>query len=286
MLYRFQMRNGEKAEIPMDALVRAKEHIALMPDGGAGGPRDGGIWGWQWLGPGNIGGRIRAILIHPTLTSRIFIGAASGGIWRTDNGGTTWAPVDDFMASLAVTSLVMDPTNTNVLYAGTGEGFYNFDALPGAGIFKSADGGVSWSQLSSTNNASFRYVNRLAHHPTNANTLYAALRDAFAVVRSTDGGSSWTTILNTNAPPADVKIQASNPSRILVGCQDITGGIGQVWLSTDGGSNWTEETVGGAGSLPDSTGRCEVAFGTGNTFFALMNRHEGEIWRTTNAGTT
>lgn len=291
MQMRRDMRADESGQVPMGAIVRAKSILderrkALPPEPEGSDAADGGIWNWTWLGPGNIGGRVRTILPHPTISGRIFIGSVAGGIWRTDNSGASWTPVADFMTSLAVSSLVMDPGNSNVMYAGTGEGFYNFDALPGAGIFKSTNGGTTWNQLPSTNNSTFRYVNRLAHHPTTSNLLYAACGYSNTVQRSTNGGTSWTEALLTDSPVGDVKIQPTNGSRIAAGCLvSSAGNDGAVWLSTNGGTDWTEQTVGGS-KLPSSTGRCEVAFGSGNVLYALLNRNEGEVWRTTNMGST
>lgn len=279
MQLRRDLRADESGRVPMGAIVRAKQILdrrreALPQDGTDAS--DGGIWNWSWLGPGNIGGRVRAILPHPTITDRIFIGSVAGGIWRTDDGGDSWFPVNDFMTSLAVTSLVIDPGNSNVMYAGTGEGFYNFDALPGAGIFKSTDGGVTWNQLSSTNNDTFRYVNRLAHHPSSSNVLYAACGFSNTVQRSTNGGTSWTQVLVTDTPVGDVKIQSSNGARIAVGCLQGDGDDAEVWLSTNGGTIWNEQTEGGS-KLPSATGRCELAFGSGNILYAVLDRNEGEI---------
>src|SRR5438105_9428187 len=77
-----------------------------------------------------------------------------GGIWRSDDAGVSWRPVDDFMANLAVSSLVINPRDPNVMYAGTGEIYSNYDALHGGGIFKSTDGGVTWALLPATAPAS------------------------------------------------------------------------------------------------------------------------------------
>jgi hypothetical protein len=84
-----------------------------------------------------------------------------GGVWRTDDGGVSWQPVNDFLANLAITSLVIDPTNPKIVYAGTGEGFSNLDALRGAGIFRTTDG-VNWQALPAASGANFQFVNRLA----------------------------------------------------------------------------------------------------------------------------
>ncbi|MHC5066340.1 MAG: WD40/YVTN/BNR-like repeat-containing protein, partial [Planctomycetota bacterium] len=110
---------------------------------------------WQWLGPGNIGGRIRAIVIHPNTPTTMWAGAATGGVWKTTNGGASWAPLDDYPASLTIGCMVMEPGNPNHLYVGTGEGGYfdtiegtsNTAAILGAGIFESTDAGATWTQM-------------------------------------------------------------------------------------------------------------------------------------------
>ena len=103
---------------------------------------------WTPIGPGNIGGRVRAIAIDPRNANRLFIGAASGGIWLTEDAGQSYRPLQDFMGNLAIGALVIDPVNPNVMYAGTGE---SFAGLPGIGVFKSVDGGVTWAILQATN---------------------------------------------------------------------------------------------------------------------------------------
>src|SRR3990172_7394974 len=103
---------------------------------------------WTELGPGNIGGRIRSILIHPTEPNRMWLGSVSGGIWKTTDAGASWQPVNDLMANLNISTMVMQPGNPNIMYAGTGESFV---AGPfGAGVFKSTDSGNTWTQLPTT----------------------------------------------------------------------------------------------------------------------------------------
>ncbi len=123
----------------------------------------------------------------------MYIGAVAGGVWKTVNGGASWTSLNDFMSNLAVCALVIDPNNANTIYAGTGEGFFNFDAIRGAGIFKSTDAGASWTQLSSTNNADFYYVNDLDYDAVNG-VLYAATRKG--LYSSNDGGATFTTKIN------------------------------------------------------------------------------------------
>ena len=112
----------ENGVIDPDGLMRAKSHVDRMR--ALVSPLAGGISRGSWTnrGPGNVGGRIRALVIDPTAPQTMFIGSVSGGIWKTTNGGATWTPVDDFMANLAVSSIVMQPGAPSVMYAGTGEG--------------------------------------------------------------------------------------------------------------------------------------------------------------------
>src|SRR3954468_7825766 len=155
----------------------------------------GGVLGtWQALGPGNVGGRTRAIIIDPVTPNTMYAAGVAGGVWKTTNGGASWAPLDDFMANIAVACLAFEPGNSSVIYAGTGEGFFNADAVQGAGIFKSTDAGATWTRLASTNNSNFFFVNDIVVSSANAQHLYAATRSG--VWRSLDGGATWSLILN------------------------------------------------------------------------------------------
>src|SRR5215217_258758 len=140
-----------------------------FPNGtGGGGAGDGsastsGALGtWQSLGPGNVGGRTRSLLIDPTDPNVMYAGAVAGGIWKTTNGGSSWLPLNDFLANIAVTCLAFDPSNSSTIYAGTGEGFLNADGVRGAGIFKTTDAGAHWTRLAATvSNTNFFFVNDL-----------------------------------------------------------------------------------------------------------------------------
>ncbi|MBI3180041.1 MAG: hypothetical protein HYZ27_10295, partial [Deltaproteobacteria bacterium] len=153
---------------------------------GAFGPR--GARGGQWLGPGNIGGRTRALVIHPSRPDTIWAGSASGGIWKSTDRGRSWQPLDDFLASLAVCALVLDPKDPDTLWAGTGEGFHRRAITRGAGIFRSRDGGRTWSHLPATRGPEFGIVNRLAISADGA-VLLAATHQGLR--RSLDRGETW-----------------------------------------------------------------------------------------------
>jgi len=157
----------------------AESNIAEAGFGGA----------WTSLGPGNVGGRTRGLVIHPTTPNTMYAAGVAGGVWKTTNGGNSWTPLDDMMANLAVASLALDPGDPDTLYAGTGEGYFNIDAVRGAGIFKTTDAGATWTQLSSTSTSNFHFVNDIVVSPNNSQRVYAATRTG--VWRSTDGGASF-----------------------------------------------------------------------------------------------
>ncbi len=254
---RFQARLSADGTVPANALMNAKDqrdHLLTNPVDGAGISPDA----WTWIGPGNIGGRLRAIIIHPTNHDTMWVGSASGGVWKTTNGGASWFPLDDFMASLSVGCMAIDPINPNILYAGTGEGFFdagegtsNTAAIRGAGIFKTTDGGTTWTQLPSTADENWHFVNRLVIHPTNPSIIVAAT--ASGIYRTTNGGDSWTRTATIGT--LDVKADPSNPNRLVAGGDHHDPGA---YFSTDGGVTWQA-----ASGIPTNV-RVELAYAPSN----------------------
>ncbi|HEX2909755.1 MAG TPA: proprotein convertase P-domain-containing protein [Chloroflexia bacterium] len=295
------LRRDEKGEIPASGLTQALEHVKAMPkasspSGSGFQPASAGVYpgGWSWLGPANLGGRVRTLVIHPANSNIMWAGAAAGGVWKTTDGGGSWFPLDDFMPNLAVSTIIIDPTNPNILYAGTGEGFFNSDAIQGAGIFKTTNGGQNWSQLANTApsvSTNFLYVNRLAISP-DASAILAATRTG--IFRSTDGGQNWTQVLSSGtASVMDIQFDPT-PGVAISSRKAIAGGdSGKAWYSTNGGVSWTQATTSGVST--DSRVRIEVAYAARqpaivyasvNQYYGQYKQYNGEIWKSTNGGQT
>ncbi len=150
-----QRRQRGQAELPIDhlraELTKLERRERALARQRSGRMLTGGVVGWSAIGPGNIGGRTRAIVIDPANPSTMYAGGVTGGIWKSTDAGAGWHATDDLLPNLAISAIAMDPTNPNVLYAGTGEGFFASRAKHrGLGIFKSVDAGATWNLLPGT----------------------------------------------------------------------------------------------------------------------------------------
>ena len=186
-------------------------------------PKSSILQGWTPLGPGNIGGRTRALLINPGNPDVMYAAGVAGGIWKTTDGGRTpWQPLTDLLPTLAVCALAFDPANPEIIYAGTGEGYFNGDATKGAGIFRSFDGGTTWRRLDGTGTADFQYVNDIVVSPNNSSRIYAATRRG--IMRSIDGGASWTAVVNeqSNGGCTDLAIRLDRTTDVVLAACGLT----------------------------------------------------------------
>jgi photosystem II stability/assembly factor-like uncharacterized protein len=216
MYYRAKRQPLDPSIIPMRAYENALEQRRHMPRhalalGSAPGPfatiqstsgeAMAKLPAWEFLGPGNVGGRMRGFVIHPTNPDIMYVAGVSGGVWKTTDGGMSWATATDQLANIAFNSLAMNPANPDVIYGGTGEGYFREDVrgtglpLRGAGIFVTTDAGATWSRLTSTESEDFYWVNDLVISRLDPRRIYAATRTG--VWRSTDEGLTWTRVLAT-----------------------------------------------------------------------------------------
>ena len=206
-------------------------------------------------GPRNVAGRTRAILIDAADASgnTWIAGSVGGGVWKTSDQGSTWTNLSPDMENIAVTTLAQSASNAQILYAGTGEGWVgNIDAIDGSGVFKSSDGGSTWTNitpLSGTElNPDFSAVSRAVVDPTDANILVVSTSDK--IYRTSDGGTTWSqvydgawTVMHVIAAKSNFKVQYA-----AVKNEGIV-------KSIDGGLTWSA-----TGSFPVGTGtRIEIA---------------------------
>ncbi|HRI44529.1 MAG TPA: hypothetical protein PLL78_11520 [Fimbriimonadaceae bacterium] len=278
---RWQSRLSKDGTVPEGALTRALAQRGALLAGEERGSTD--FSPWTWLGPANIGGRIRSVVIDPNNPNTMYTGAMAGGVWKTTDGGANWFPLDGFMPAIGVCSLVMHPTNANVIYAGTGEGFFesvegsqNTAAIRGAGIFKTTDAGVTWNQIPTTNTPDWYFVNRIDFQPGNPSVMLAATNSG--IWRSTNGGDNWTQVWTGHA--YDIDFNPNNASQVVAGVHDNPG----VVYSSNAGLTFSNSTG------MSNVHRAEVkwAANTASTCYALVSamNQTASIYRSTNSGQT
>jgi photosystem II stability/assembly factor-like uncharacterized protein len=265
----------QRREVERDTALRSREKSAgLQPSQ------------WQSLGPGNVAGRIRTIAFDPRNSRRVFVGAATGGLWISEDAGASWRAYSDFLPNLSITTLVIDPSNPQVMYLGTGEASQGF---VGVGAFKSSDAGATWQFLAATNvdvNADWRFVNRLAIHPSQTSILLAGVtNDNFttgAIYRSVDAGATWTKVAPFKA--LDIAFEPGNPGNAVAGLDD-----GTIAFSRDAGASWSRTSpLIASPSGRSNTARAEIAFARSQPglVYASIDNEKGELWRSTDSGGT
>lgn len=230
------------------------------------------------LGARNIGsaamsGRVAALsAVHEGDRLTVYIGSASGGVWKSANGGTTYKPVFDKETSQSIGAVAVDPTNPKTVWVGTGESWTRNSVSIGDGIYKSTDGGENWTNLGLKES---ERIAKILIDPSAPNTVYVCVpgklwsdSDDRGVYKTTDGGKSWTKILKgTNASTgcSMVSMDSSNPKTIYAGMWDFrrkgwtfrSGGNGEtapsgsgMFKSTDGGATWSDLNAASAKGLP------------------------------------
>lgn len=230
---------------------------------------------WVERGPNNIGGRTRAIVYDPNdLTQKkVWAGGVTGGLWYNNdvsNVDSSWKSVNDFWDNISITSIAFDPNNSLIAYVGTGEGF-GANASRGAGIWKTINGGSTWSQISST--TGFYYVNDIVvRNESSTSVIYAAVDGGYysgswhgaasaGLQRSVNGGTTWTQVLplvtsqSYNYVAADIEIGANN--RIWIGSKSSPYGAGGGRILTS--TNGTTWTVSNTTTVTNGDGRVELA---------------------------
>ncbi|EAQ98125.1 VPS10 domain-containing protein [Congregibacter litoralis] len=221
------------------------------------------------IGPAIMGGRIADIEVNPKSPSTWYIAVGSGGVWKTDNAGITWSPVFDEQKSYSIGEVTLDPQNPNTVWVGTGENVSGRHVGWGDGVYRSLDGGTTWTSMGLENS---EHIGRILVDPDNSDHILVAAEGPLwssggqrGVYRSTDGGETWAAVLSVDdkTGATDLEFHPDDPSIVYAATYErrrtvwsfLAGGPGSgFWKSTDGGATWREITRG----LPSANDTLEV----------------------------
>jgi photosystem II stability/assembly factor-like uncharacterized protein len=247
---------------------------------------------WRYIGP--EGNRVSAIAGVPGDPLIAYAGSASGGIFKTADGGVNWTPIFDEQPVSSIGDIAVDPSNPNTVWAGTGEACIRSHISVGEGIFKSPDAGKTWTRMGLEKTGR---IGKIVIDPQNPNTVVAcALGHAYGpqqergVFRTTDGGKTWERTLFTdeNTGCSDLEMDPRNPRKLFAGMWTLTihtwgresGGPGSgLFMSTDGGATWQRQT--GRGLPSKTVGKTVMAISRSNPdrVYALFETGDGVPWK-------
>jgi photosystem II stability/assembly factor-like uncharacterized protein len=265
---------------------------------------------WRHIGP--VGNRVSAVTGVPGDTQTYYIGAASGGVFKTTDGGVHWTPIFDKMDAASIGALAIAPSDPNVVWAGTGEPFIRSNISIGNGIYKSTDAGKTWTRMGLE--ATGR-IARIVIDPKNPDVVLAAAMGTLygpqpdrGVFKTADGGKTWTKVLfvDENTGASDIVMDPNNPRILFAGTWQmqvwtwgrVSGGPGSgLYKSTDEGDTWTKleghglptpplGKIGLAMSPRDSNRVYALIETNSNHDFQKLDQHQGVLWRSDDGGDT
>jgi photosystem II stability/assembly factor-like uncharacterized protein len=249
------------------------------------------------IGPSTMGGRITDIEGIPGKPGLVYVATASGGLWKTKNGGTTWTPIFDHASTISIGNIAVDPHNSDVVWLGSGEANARNSVSFGDGVYKTLDGGKTWRNLGLKDT---HHISRIVINPLNTQTAYVCAlghntgpNDERGVFMTNDGGDSWKKVLYIDADHgcADMDIDVNNPNvlyatmwKFLRRPWMFTSGSEKtgVFRSLDGGRTWTQL----GGGLPKNFGRIgvRVAASNSNVVYVVGESNEGTLFRSDDRG--
>jgi photosystem II stability/assembly factor-like uncharacterized protein len=252
------------------------------------------------IGPAFASGRIADIAIHPEDDNLWYVAVGSGGVWMTENAGTTWKPIFDNESTYSIGCITLDPSNPSIIWVGTGENVGGRHVAYGDGLFKSMDGGKSWKNVGLKNS---EHISKVIVHPENSNVVWVASQGPLwskggerGLYKTTDGGETWTKTLGDEewTGVTDIVIDPRDPNRLYAATWQrhrtvaafMGGGPNSgIHLSTDGGSTWSKLS----GGLPrGNVGKIGLAISPQNPdiVYAAVEteRTEGGFYRSSDRG--
>ncbi len=257
---------------------------------------------FRLIGPGVASGRVMSIAVNPKNKSEYYVGVASGGVWKTENDGTTWTPVFDSEGSYSIGWVAIDPNDSSVVWVGSGESNSQRSVGWGDGIYRSNDGGKSWENLGLKKS---EHIGRVVIDPRDSKVVYVAAEGPLwgpggdrGLYKTTDGGKTWKAVLtiSENTGVVDVALDPSNPDILYAAAYQrrrhvftlIDGGPeSAIYKSTDAGATWNKLKSG----LPTiDMGRIGLAVSPAdpNVVYATIESTDskGGIFRSTDKGAT
>jgi photosystem II stability/assembly factor-like uncharacterized protein len=252
------------------------------------------------IGPAGMSGRITCVDVVHEQPNTIYIGAASGGVWKSTSGGTTWEAMGDTMPTLNIGALAIQQSNPSVIWVGTGEGNPRNSQSSGYGLFRSLDAGRTWNLIGLEET---RNIHRIIIHPDDPNTIWVGAQGPAwgdnpnrGVYKTTDGGKSWRLVLKGNESTGigDLVIDPSNPNKLIANLWDFrrepwffrSGGEGSgLYISFDGGENWEQRTD--EDGLPKGElGRIGLAIAPSNSnrIYAKVEAKSNDLYRSDDGG--
>jgi len=257
---------------------------------------------WRNIGP-DRGGRSIAVSGVKGRPNEAYFGAVGGGLWKTTDGGETWAPVTDGqIRSASVGAVAVAESNPDIVFIGMGESCIRGNIMPGDGVYKSTDGGKTWTHVGFAESDA---ISKIRIHPTNPDIVFVASFGKYSVpssergvYKSTDGGRTWRRVLyrDDKTGAVDIAIDRNNPNVIYAALweayrkeyQMSSGGPGSgLFKSTDGGETWTEITR-NPGLPAGLVGKIGIAVSGANSnrLYALVENADGGLFRSDDAGAT
>lgn len=254
------------------------------------------------IGPAGMSGRVTSIDVNLKNPDVIYVGTASGGLWKSEGGGISWIPIFDSLEVASIGAIAIDQSNPDVIWVGTGEGNPRNSQTSGGGLYRSIDGGRTWQLMGLKET---RNIHRIIVHKNDPNTIYVgAIGYAWGdsehrgVYRSKDGGKTWKKILyiNNQTGAADFDVDPSNPNKLFVNMWQYrrwpwffkSGGPGSgLYVSLDGGDTWTKRTE--KDGLPKGDlGKIGISIAKSNpkVVYALVESKKNALYRSDDGGFT